>query len=238
MSWRDDWPVIGEDPDGDGKGQPVMRGSKPRALAGSAPVTPQTSDDFDADTPGLQWQWQANSRPEWWSLTARPGSLRLAAVAVPEGRANLWEMPSLLLQKLPAPAFVATTQIDASGLRTGERAGLVVMGLDYAYLAVRRSERGLTLAQAACAHADEGTRETDLASVPVRAGSLLLRVAVREGAACRFSFSRDGRAFEPIGPAFVARPGLWVGAKVGLFAQGPAVGGAPGHADFAWFRVE
>jgi hypothetical protein len=72
----------------------------------------------------------------------------------------------------------------------------------------------------------------------VAAGHVELRVAVADGAVCQFSWRRAGGGdFAPIGPSFVAQPGRWVGAKVGLFASAP--GPAPaGHADFDWFQVE
>ncbi len=52
MTWRDDgWPVIGTDPDGDGRGEPVRSWRKP-AVGGSHAVTaPPTSDEFGAATP-------------------------------------------------------------------------------------------------------------------------------------------------------------------------------------------
>ena len=149
---------------------------------------------------------------------------------------NHWTSPHLLLQKLPAPAFAATTLLDAAGLRAGERAGLVVMGADYATLTAERTAAGLTLRLRRCREADKGAAETEDATVEVPAGPLELRVAVAEGAVCQFSWRRDG-GFTPIGPSFVAQPGRWIGAKVGLFASAP--GPAPaGHADFDWFRVE
>jgi hypothetical protein len=58
----------------------------------------------------------------------------------------------------------------------------------------------------------------------------------------RFSYSLDGERFVPLGPAFESRPGRWVGAQIGLFAQ--AQDGTPasiattvGFADFDWFRI-
>ena len=35
-----------------------------------------------------------------------------------------------------------------------------------------------------------------------------------------------------------ARPGRWIGAKVGLFAVRTTPGGEYGYADYDWFRVE
>lgn len=61
-----------------------------------------------------------------------------------------------------------------------------------------------------------------------------LRVTVREGGKCRFSYSQDGEKFTPAGEGdFTATVGRWVGAKVGLFAAGAH--GA--NADFDWFQV-
>jgi hypothetical protein len=44
--------------------------------------------------------------------------------------------------------------------------------------------------------------------------------------------------FTPIGDEFTARPGVWVGAKVGVFALSGPAATASGHADWDWFRVE
>jgi beta-xylosidase len=230
MRWQDGWPVIGDDPDGDGKGEPVRTGSKPRVRGPVEPAVPATSDEFESASLGLQWQWQANpGSPSWSSIGA--GGLRLRAIATPGP--NLWMAPNLLLQKWPAPAFTARARLDPAGLAAGETAGLVVFGLDYASLAVERTERGLTVRRATCANADQGTPEAVEASAPIEGGPIELRVAVADDASCRFAYARGG-APVPIGGVFKARPGLWVGARVGLFAQGAG----RGHADFEWFRVE
>jgi beta-xylosidase len=66
MVWRDDdWPVMGHDPDGDGKGEPVLVHAKPNVGRTYPVAAPQTSDEFEGAALGLQWQWNANPRPEW-----------------------------------------------------------------------------------------------------------------------------------------------------------------------------
>lgn len=229
MGWKDDWPVIGRDPDGDGRGEPVRTSSKPRVRGPVERAEPATSDEFASDALGLQWQWPANPSPDRWSLGR--GVLRLRADAT--NGPNLWNARHLLLQKWPAPAFTVRARLEPAGLRAGEAAGLVVFGLDYATLAVERTARGLALRQGLSLGADQGTPETVAASVPIDGGPIELSVTVAADASCRFAYSR-GNAPQPIGGAFQARPGLWVGARVGLFATGAA----GGHADFEWFRVE
>jgi hypothetical protein len=61
---------------------------------------------------------------------------------------------------------------------------------------------------------------------------------VQPSAVCQFSYSNDGEEFEPIGQPFVAKPGRWIGAKVGLFCIAPQESNSQGYADFDWFRIE
>ena len=122
IKWRDDgWPVMGVDTDGDGKGDPVRTWRKPNTGASSPIEAPPTSDEFNGPRFGLQWQWQANPRGDWMSLSASPGSLRLYARSAPVAD-SLWMAPNLLLQKCPAPTFVVTTVLDFSRAENGESA--------------------------------------------------------------------------------------------------------------------
>jgi beta-xylosidase len=235
LRWREDgWPVMGSDPDEDGRGQPVASWTKPPAASAREVFVPQTSDEFDEGPLGLQWQWQANPRAGWASHTARPGTLRLASQAT---AANLWLAPHLLLQKWPAPEFQATASLAFAPEAEGETAGLVVFGRDYAWIGPRRTARGLRLSVSTCREASAGTAETEVEGRDLRTRAVQLRVAVARGGRCRFSYSLDGRRFTALGGEFVARPGHWVGAKVGLFTAAPGTAARTGHADFDWFRV-
>lgn len=60
---------------------------------------------------------------------------------------NPWPVPSLVLQKLPAPALAATTKMTLPAPDSGTTAGLVVSGMDYAYVCVRRTRRRVELVQ-------------------------------------------------------------------------------------------
>jgi beta-xylosidase len=243
MTWKNDWPVMGLDADGDGTGEPVLAYRKP-AVPGKVPVAvPATSDEFDTQAPGLQWQWQANPQPQWLAspAVAQASQLALAAVPAPTEAQNLYLVPSLLLQKLPAEHFTATTKVTFAGQSAGDRAGLVVLGLDYATLTLTRLADGrLALSQTICPQADKGSAETPAATAPAllpASQPLYLRVAVRAGGRCQFSYSADGRQFLPLGPEFTAREGRWVGAKLGLFCLGASTIPSPGYAAFDWWRV-
>ena len=237
MTWHDDWPGIGIDTDGNGKGEPVLRYRKPNVGRDYPSQALPTSDEFGGRKLGLQWQWHANPVARWSSFTARPGWLRLATVSPPAIGQNLWAVPNLLLQKLPARNVTVTTSIDASRLRAGERSGLLIMGRDYSYLAVVRTAEGLRVARVTCLNAVKNATENELDNAAVKTARVFLRVTVNALAECRFFYSLDGKQFEPLGETFTAQPGMWIGAKVGLFALADTSRGSYGYADFDWVRM-
>jgi beta-xylosidase len=238
MTWVNDWPLMGVDPDGDGTGEPVLAHKKP-AVGRSWPITtPPDSDEFNGNQLGLQWQWQANPGVNWMFPAGELGFIRLFNVPLPEGFKNFWEVPNLLLQKFPAPEFTVTTRVTFTPRTDDEKTGLIVMGLDYAYVAVKKKSDGLTVSLTTCKDADRQTPEKESAPMAVNGNTFYLRVSVAKNAACNFSFSADGTKFLPLGETFTARPGKWIGAKVGIFAVRTGQTRETGYADFDWFRVQ
>jgi beta-xylosidase len=234
--WLDGWPVVGHDPDGDGTGEPVLVHRKPGASDGPA-IVPATSDDFATPKLGLQWQWQANPSARWYSLTAQPGKLRLHSQPEPRP-GNLYQAPYLLLQKFPAPSFTVTTRLALHPAAAGESAGLLVFGYDYGWIGLRAGAGTAAVVFASRPEAaNDGSQEVRVLRAEVT-GPVWLRVTVRAGGQCRFSFSADGEKFQDAGVEFTARCGHWVGAKVGLFATGLAGAAQTGYADVDWFQVQ
>jgi beta-xylosidase len=245
MIWRDDdWPVIGDDPDHTGRGQPVLVHAKPNVGKTYPIAEPQTSDEFGGKTLGLQWQWNANSRDDWASLSARPDFLRLASVPLPKTRGNgspannsLYDAPNFLLQKFPAPEFTVTTALQFSPAAAGEFAGLTVFGFDYARLGLQRTADGLRLVYVVNTGANRGAEEHEFAGVDTTSSAVYLRVTVSSGAWCQFAYSFDNQTFAAIGEPFRASGDHWIGAKVGVIATAPSSATRIGCADFDWFHV-
>ena len=86
--------------------------------------------------------------------------------------------------------------------------------------------------------ADKGTAETESTPVALTSKDFYLRVTVKAGAICTFSYSVDGKAFTNVGEPFKAREGRWIGAKVGFVFNRPARFNDAGSADIDWFRFE
>ena len=237
MTWKNDWPIIGEDKDNDGKGEPVLTYKKPATGKSNAIATPPDTDEFNDTAISLAWQWHANPLPYWAYPTGPAGYLRLFSFPIPASFRNLWDVPNLLLQKFPAPGFTATARLKFSPRFDGEKAGLVILGRDYSYIAVRKAGDRLMVGQAVCNGADKGAGETMQVEKTVQGNTLYLRVMVSAGAKCTFFYSEDGKQFLPLGQTFTAREGMWIGAKVGLFCLRETTTNDAGFADVDWFRI-
>ncbi len=226
VRWEDDWPLIGEEQDEDGIGKPVMQHRKPCESAGER-LAPPTSDSFDGPALGLQWQWQANHRDEWCSLTSRPGHLRLHPVVADS--ADLLRLPNALLQKFPAASFEVATGVELPPGHAGLHAGLAVIGEQAASLDVQRTDTAYRVRLMVGGEPSGEFTSHD--------PTVVLQVRVAEGGCCRFGVASDESSFHQIGPAFQAVPGVWIGAKVGLYCVADDADGACGYADFEWFRL-
>lgn len=254
MKWVNDWPVIGVDKDGDGCGEPVLTYKKPNVGKTYPICTPQESDEFDGFTLSPQWQWHANINEKWAFFDGGKGNVRLYSYPVVKEYKSLWDVANLMLQKTPADNFVATMKLTFKPTKkyTGERTGLVVMGMDYAGLILENTEKGLVLSQVACMKADRGGTEQVNASTDLKDGTVYLKVQFRAdgkkiGASegghdlvvmCDFSYSLDGKKFQKFGQPFQAKEGKWIGAKIGTFCTRPAITiNDGGWSEVDWFRI-
>lgn len=238
MEWVNDWPVIGVDKDGDGKGEPVLMFKKPNVRKQFPIATPPESDEFNDSTPGLQWQWQANPQATWAFMNVADGALRLYTHQS-EGK-NLWRVPNILLQKFPAAEFSVTTRMTfkPNTKIENEKVGVVIMGLSYASLSIKSSKQGTQVVYAVCKDADRDNAEKEAVVSTLQGSTIYFRIVVEKGAVCNFSYSVDGKKFTSAGESFTATPGKWIGAKFGLFATRNVQINDSGYADVDWVRVE
>jgi len=240
MSWKNDWPVMGKDLDGNGVGEPVLSHKKPN-IGKIFPIeTPAETDNFDGFNIGLQWQWHANSNVLWHAKLPGNNYLRLFSIKVPEEFKNLWMAPNLLLQKFPAPTFTATSKISLTpeDAKSGKTAGLIVMGMDYATLSISHDEKGYFIKQTEAINAINGSPEKVIVSERLNRNEAYFKVEVlAPDAMCQFSFSENGKEFKVIGKPFKAQPGKWIGAKVGLFSISTQEANRGGYADVQYFQI-
>ena len=238
VTWEDGWPHMGSDMNDDSIGEPVLEWQKPDVGRNFPVSVPQTSDEFNTNEMNLQWQWHGNPRKEWYSMTENPGSLRLYAVKNITQDGNLWFVTNLLLQKFPAPAFTASARMSCHPDRMDEKSGLVVMGREWAFLAVSNTAGGLELGMYEGTYFQGYDKTRLIESTKLQDNSCFLQVQVDENSMCHFFYSYEGQDYHPIGGEFKAVAGVWIGAKVGLFNVNPNMADSEGYADFDWFRIE
>jgi beta-xylosidase len=239
MQWENDWPIIGLDRNGDGKGEPVLQYKKP-CTAFKYPIsTPVEGDEFNDSEINLAWQWHANPQAIWFFPNITNGSLRLYATKQKQEIKNLWDVPNILFQKVPAEEFSAIVKLKftPNSKNRSERTGFVLMGIDYAALTLKHSESGIALMYVTCLKADKENREEETTITTITDGEIYLGITMRKGALASFSYSLDGKEFKEVSKDFEAKPGRWVGAKLGLFCMRTDETNDAGFVDIDWMRI-
>ena len=251
VTWEDGWPVMGVR-DKDYQGEPVTKFMKPEVGAVYPVETPPDSDEFNEPVLGLQWQWHANPK-QTWAFPSSEGYLRMYGQYYPDNFNNFWDIPNLLMQKFPAPKFVATTKLSTVLMNEGDKTGLIVMGWDYAYVSLVKTRNGYAIEYKKCKNAEQkGAERTvafmELDSITINEkynyqtaipdAEIYLQVEVTDGGVCSFSFSLDGVDFQNFPETFKARQGKWIGAKTGLFVMNQHENTNRSWVDADWFRIE
>lgn len=244
VTWKDNWPVMGKVPSKGYCGEPYATYRMPKASS-HVNMNPVESDEFDTPTLGLQWQWHANYQ-QWFGMPTSMGVFRIYANTSDE---PIWRTPNLLLQKTPADDFTVTSKLQLTAKDENQLGGIIMMGLDYSALVVKRVGNEFQLQQIVCHKADKGgkeevkvldtlkpTSEDKIIYHPAIHEAVYMRMVVK-GGKMNFYFSKDGKKYKPVGDEFTMREGKWIGAKVGLVAQAPAGKSDRGWIDVDWFRI-
>ncbi len=139
VTWKDDWPMIGVDVNGDGCGNPVENWDLP--VEGFPAAHLESSDLFTDHRIGLQWQWMGNLKRSPLGEPVHENGIALKAMNLSEEETPIiWHSSNVLTQKLIMPEFRMDVRIDASRLCDRNRAGIVMMGGNYTSLHVQKRD--------------------------------------------------------------------------------------------------
>jgi hypothetical protein len=187
------------------------------------------SDNFDSTKMNPVWQWNHCPDDAKWSLTEKPGVLRLHSLAAQD----FWTARNSLTQRPMGPESVATVELDASGLERGDAAGLALLSFPYAWIGLVKTDGGVTLQMF-----DHTNRKTN--NAPSSPAHVWLRVACDfDTEKAVFSWSPNGREFVRLGDSLTMAFQLvtFQGARLALFNFNTA-GQPGGYADFDNFKVD
>lgn len=232
--WTNNWPVWGT-PEAPGRVPAVAR----KPIQEEPVCQPANSDDFDSPTLGLQWQWNHNPDNSRWSLTARPGFLRLK----PTKATNFWFARNTLTQKGQGPWSCGEVKFDLSHLRPGDICGFGTLGKTNGQFSVNCGSNGaITLNMNIIVPIDPSSTklwQTNLASVAFTSTNLYLRTELNftnNLGIC--SYSANGTNWTVLGGPFNLaydwRTGTFQGEKYAIFCFNPNPG--DGYVDVDWFH--
>jgi beta-xylosidase len=206
VKWIDDWPIIGRHIDSSVTGQPVAVWPMPDVGATFPIQHPQTSDEFNRKQLGLQWEWNHNPDDPYWSLSVRPGFLRLTAMPA----SDLLHARNTLTEMMQDPAFDFTARIDISRMSSGQQAGVAMFS---------NRPSGLQVVDLAGQHrlvffAQSG----DIAGPVFMQKFLQLRIHVERQMATYFYSVNGGRSFHQLGSSARIYFSWWKAARPALFS--------------------
>jgi beta-xylosidase len=201
--WINGWPMLGDE---NGKVPETVRALK----SGQPEAAIVKADDFSSSKLGLHWQWNHNPIDKAWSLTERPGFLRLKTNRVVE---HIYLAPNTLTQRMEGPTCSGAICMDLSKMKDGDCAGFAAFNSDTGMLVVKKKGRKLTLEMEETAvelsdreKAVTKYEEKTVESVELKQNRIWLRIdgdfrpAQRGGRdAANFYYSLDGSEWTKIG---------------------------------------
>ena len=187
VTWERGWPYLGLP--GNLTRTPVTW-VKPRTGFVSHPKAPfERSDDFSGSTLKPIWQWNHAPVEKNWSLATRRGYLCLRSLPAED----FWHARNSLTQRAIGPVSIATAVVDGEGLKDGDIAGLALLNYPYSWISIAHDGEGFQILQFdQCTHRSQSRK--------IGAARVWLRVDCNfDTEYAGFSYSTDGRLFQPLG---------------------------------------
>jgi beta-xylosidase len=229
VKWEDGWPVLGVNGKvPDTLNLPASKGLIPGIVA---------SDEFDRQ-PGepalpLVWQWNHDPDNSLWSVTQRPGHLRLTTGRVDK---DFVSARNTLTQRTVGPECSGTIALDVSGMKDGDFAGLGLLQKNYGLVGVK-SDGGTNFIVMVSA---ENHPPAEVERIPLTQTNVFLKAECdfkNRADKARFIYSLDGKSWTAIGSQLKMSYTLphFMGYRFSLFNFATKTPG--GFVDFDYYRV-
>ncbi len=205
VEWRNGWPLMG-DTGGGVPGTMVWRAPMPALLQEKLGM--QRGDDFESSSLASCWQWNYQPRADKFSLTERPGWLRLYAFR-PLADDRLLKAGNTLTQRVFRSAWnEVVVRMDISRMADGQHAGLCHFAQHSGALGVVHEGGQVRLEL----RRDDRTEPGPLLTGPY----LWLRSTWGLDGLSHFAYSTDGRSFTPFGD-YTLSWGFYRGDRIGIY---------------------
>lgn len=232
ITWEDDWPVFGDN------------GKVPRKM----PIPIQgldeqekiiASDEFTINSKNpnaglsLVWQWNHNPDNKHWSLTARPGYLRLMNGSI---STNIFDARNTLTQRTYGPKCSGNIAMDVKQMKDGDVAGLAAFQENYGFVGVKKDgDSKFIVMEKGSSKATE-----ELERIPVSQDTVYFKIDFdfkNQIDKAYFSYSLDGVHWTKIGNTLQMEYTIphFMGYRFALFNYATKV--TKGYVDIDYFRV-
>ncbi len=228
VTWIDDWPVIGVDIDEKGYGR--MAWNLPKPIASDEIVLPHGSDEFNSPHLSSFWAWNHYPRNDKWSLTKRPGYLRLYASETADGSDNFFKVSNTLNQRhMRSDTAIVTIKVDISAMTVGQVAGLSHFngGKNYSFLAVQMRDDDKHWLYRDNEVLMEGS------AIPKEQNTIYIRSISLFDNTLSYFYSFDDVEYHSFGGVYMQSPAHFQGDMVGIFTYNL---NKTGRVDIDWFK--
>lgn len=233
VTWQNDWPILGSN------GTSVSA-SYPIPISGSARKTIVKSDEFDGTSSGktwtnglgLVWQWNHNPDNNNWSITQRPGYLRLKTGMTTN---VLTSAKNTLTQRTYGPSSSGKICIDVTNMKNGDVAGLTALAYNYGYVGVKMNNGSKQIVMVNAPNSSP--KQIEAVNINTNKVYLKIDCSFGNGDRANFYYSTDGNNWKKIGNTLnmVYDLNHFMGYRFGLFNYATQQTG--GYVDFDYFRV-
>lgn len=246
VRWEDGWPILGVDSkvpmtldiikERPGLGNIVSNDEFDRddSLLAKLKAKQKNENDYLRDAFPPAWQWNHNPDNRFWSLSARPGWLRLTS-----GRTDksLPEARNMLTQRTFGPKSEAWTVVDTTGMKDGDLAGLTTFQKVYGIVCVKMDGEKKSVI---VVRTDKNGVAIEDEVVSIDAKNIHLKIScnfenLRDEAT--FFWSLDGKDWKKIGGVLKMEYTIphFMGYRFGLFHFSTKTAG--GYADFDYYHI-
>lgn len=230
VKWEDGWPVLG------------VNGKVPETLglpANKSLIPGIVNNDEFSRKKGepalpLVWQWNHNPDNRLWSVTERPGYLRLKTARIDT---LFLKSRNTLTQRTFGPVSSGITLLDVSKLRDGDFAGLCALQRKFGLVGVKVVGKSKFVYMVS----NKTDTPTELQSIPLLHNKIYLKIECdfrNKMDIANFFYSLDGKKWNIIGGPLKMEYTLmehFMGYRFGLYNYSSKNPG--GYADFDYFRI-
>jgi beta-xylosidase len=227
VTWINGWPIPGK-AGPDTIGNMVWQGKKPIITTTDFKI--QTSDEFNTTSLPVQWEWNYQPRKDKWSLTERPGFLRLRAFmpinSDKKDKIILRAGNTLTQRSMRTNSNEVTVKIEISNMADGQYAGLTHYASTYSTFGVWQTGEIRKLVY------DNNGKDTT--GVEINGKSIWLKSTWDYDGINSYAYSLDGKTYNQFGYNYQLTWGNYRGDRIGVFNFNTKED--KGFVDVDWFR--